>query len=330
MVRGYKADIMDYYEKVRNTEKKALKERVDQIKKLYPEIIELDSKIGSLCVQVSLMAIRKSANKEAEMNKARDFIEDLRTQKCEALVSHGYPIDYLNLYYHCKKCKDTGYIEIKKCSCYQRHLVNIYYKKSDIAQLLRDNNFSNFTLAHYRANKLDNERISPKENIQMIVNNIQENYLDNFDAHDRNLLFTGNPGTGKSFLSQCIAKDLLDKGFLVVYRTADELLSDLKEIKFKNNYEIENLLVNCDLLIIDDLGTEQITDFTISELFTFLNKKLLKQKKMLVSTNLSSEALQSNYDERIYSRLMGNFTTLPFFGDDVRLEMKKKKKRTQA
>lgn len=330
MIKGYKADIMEYYEKVRNTEKKELKQRYDEIKRLHPEIIELDSKIGGLCAKVSLMAIRKSDNKEAEMNEMRDFIEDLRTQKYEALVTHGYPIDYLNIKYHCKKCKDTGYIEVKKCSCYQRHLVDIYYKKSHISELLKNNNFSNFTLAHYRANKVDDERISPKENMQMIVSNIQENYLNNFDAHDRNLLFTGNPGTGKSFLSHCIAKHLLDQGFLVVYRTADELLTDLKEIKFKNNYDIENLLVNCDLLIIDDLGTEQITDFTISELFTFLNKKLLKQKKMLVSTNLSPEALKNNYDERIYSRLMGNFTTLKFIGDDIRIEMKKKRKRTQA
>ena len=328
MVKGYKTDIMDYYEKVRNTEKKELQKRYDEIKKLHPEIIELDSKIGSLCVKVSLLALRKSSNKEAEMNKLRDWVEDLRSQKYEALVSHNYPMDYLNLKYHCKKCKDTGYIGVKKCSCYQRHLVDIYYKKSHISELLKDNNFSNFTLAHYRANKIEGEKISPKENMQKILNNIQESYLKDFKDHNRNLLFLGNPGTGKSFLSQCIAKDLLDKGFLVVYRTSDELLSDLKEIKFKNNLDIENLLINCDLLIIDDLGTEQITDFTISELFTFLNKKLLKQKKMLVSTNLSTEALKANYDERIYSRLMGNFTTLKFFGDDIRIEMKKMKKRT--
>ena len=329
MVKGYKTDIMDYYEKVRNTEKKELQKRYDEIKKLHPEIIELDSKIGSLCVKVSLLALRKSTNKEIEMNKLRDMVEDLRSQKYEALVFHGYPMDYLNIKYHCKKCKDTGYIEVKKCSCYQKHLVDIYYKKSHISELLKDNNFSNFTLAHYRANKLEGEKISPKENMQMIVDNIQESYLKNFKEHTRNLLFTGNPGTGKSFLSQCIAKDLLDKGFLVVYRTADELLSDLKEIKFNNNSDIENLLINCDLLIIDDLGTEQITEFKLSELFTFLNKKLLRQKKMLISTNFSTEDLRANYDERIYSRLMGNFTTLKFIGDDIRIEMKKKKKRTQ-
>ena len=113
MVKGYKTDIMDYYEKVRNTEKKELQKRYDEIKKLHPEIIELDSKIGSLCVKVSLLALRKSSNKEAEMNKLRDWVEDLRSQKYEALVSHNYPMDYLNLKYHCKKCKDTGYIGVK-------------------------------------------------------------------------------------------------------------------------------------------------------------------------------------------------------------------------
>ncbi|MGL5821975.1 MAG: ATP-binding protein [Sarcina sp.] len=330
MVKGYKAEVMDRYEKIRTTEKKELKKREDEIRKLHPEILDLDSKIGSLSAQISLIAIRQSTNKEAELKNLRDKIEDLRTQKYEALVMNNYPIDYLSLHYHCKKCKDTGYIGIKRCSCYQKNLVKVFYDKSDISELLSNNNFSNFTLAHYRANISDGERLSPKENMQMIVNNIQENYLENFAAHDRNLLFTGNPGTGKSFLSQCIAKYLLDKGHLVVYRTADELLSDLKEIKFKNNYEVESLIVDCDLLIIDDLGTEQITDFSISELFTFLNKKLLKQKKMLISTNLSPDALKNNYDERIYSRLIGNFTTLPFIGDDIRIEMKKKRTRPRT
>lgn len=328
MVKGYRAEITDYYDSVRNKEKKALKARQEEIKRLHPEIIDLDNKIGMLCAKVSLVAIRKSADKEAEINALKDSVDNLRTEKYESLVAKGYPIDYLNMNYHCKKCKDTGYIGVKKCSCYQKQLVDIYYKKSDISKLLSNNNFSNFTLAHFRATTEAGERVSPKENMQIIVNNIQENYLNAFNSHERNLLFTGNPGTGKSFLSHCIAKSLLDKGHLVVYRTADELLSDLKNIKFQNNYEIEELLLNCDLLIIDDLGTEQITDFSISELFTFLNKKILKQKKMLVSTNLSPEAIKNNYDERIYSRLMGNFTTLKFIGDDIRIEMKKKRKRS--
>ena len=327
MAKGYRAEIMDYYESIRNKEKKDFKSRQDEIKRRYPEIIDLDNKIGILCAKVSLIAIRKSTTKEADIAALKENVENLRTQKYETLVGYGYPTDYLNIHYNCKKCKDTGYIEVKKCSCYQTHLVNMYYKKSDISKLLLNNNFSNFNLEHFRSAN-EGERISPKENMQMIVSNIQENYLDSFNSHERNLLFTGTSGTGKSFLSHCIAKNLLDKGYLVVYRTADELLSDLKEIKFKNNYEIEELILNCDLLIIDDLGTEQITDFSISELFTFLNKKILKQKKMLVSTNLSPEEIKLNYDERIYSRLMGNFTTLRFIGDDIRIEMKKKRKRT--
>lgn len=330
MITGYKAEVMDFYEKIRNKEKKELNKRTEEIKKLHPEILELDKKIGTLCAKLSLMAIRKSANKDAEFARMKDLIEDLRTQKYEALVANNYPIDYLNIHYNCSKCKDTGYIGIKKCSCYQKHLVNIYYKKSHISDLLNTNNFSNFTLAYHRANKLDNERISPKENMQINVHKIQEAYLKNFDKHDTNLLFLGDSGTGKSFLSHCIAKELLDQGYLVVYRTSDELLKDLKDIRFNNNKDLENLLINCDLLIIDDLGTEQITDFSLSETFTFLNNKLLKRKKMLISTNLSIAALKDNYGERINSRLLGNFTGITFLGEDIRLEIKKRRKRTQA
>lgn len=330
MITGYKSELMDFYDKVRSNEKKELNKRIEEMKKLHPEIMALDKKIGVLCSNVALMAIKKSDNKELEMAKMRDTIEDLRCQKSEALVASNYSPDYLSLNYRCKKCKDTGYIGIKKCSCYHKNLVNIYYKKSEISELLNSNNFSNFTLEYYRANKLENERISPKENMQMIVSRIQDSYLKDFKNTDTNLLFLGDSGTGKSFLSHCIAKDLMDKGFLVLYRTSDELLKDLKDIRFNNNKELEQLLLNCDLLIIDDLGTEQITDFSLSETFTFINNKLLKKKRMLISTNLSISSLKDNYGERINSRLLGNFIGLTFFGDDIRIEMKKRRKRSNS
>lgn len=329
MIKGNKAELMEYYDKLRQTEKKKLNKRVEEISKLHPEIIELDKKIGKLSAKISLIAIRKSVNKDKEMASLRDLIDDLRTQQYELLMAHGYAPNYLTLHYHCEKCRDTGYIETKKCSCYNKNLVDIYYKKSHIAELLDTNNFSNFTFQYFRANKLETERISPKENMQQIIDNIQNNYLKDFNSHDKNLLFIGLAGTGKSFLSQCIAKYLLDKSFLVVYRTSDELLKDLKDIRFNNNKELEALLLNCDLLIIDDLGTEQITDFSISEFFTFLNNKLLKKKKMIISTNLSMSEIKASYDERINSRLLGNFTVLSFFGEDIRLEMKKRRRRTQ-
>ena len=140
------------------------------------------------------------------------------------------------------------------------------------------------------------------------------------------MLFYGDSGTGKTFLSCCVAKELLDKGYLVVYRSIDELIKNLREIRFENNYNLEDLLINCDLLIIDDLGAEQLTEFSATEFFNFLNKKLLKKKKMLISTNLSLPDISKNYSERISSRLLGNFKLYKFYSEDIRIQLNLKKK----
>jgi DNA replication protein DnaC len=152
-------------------------------------------------------------------------------------------------------------------------------------------------------------------------------YIRSFKTTSSNLLFYGSPGTGKTFLSSCIAKELLDAGFLVVYRTADGLIQNLKEVKFNDNVELLELLLNCDLLIIDDLGTELSTEFSKVELFNFLNSKLLRKKKMIISTNLTLENLKNKYDERIYSRLVGDFNLYKFLGQDLRI--KKNHERTK-
>lgn len=332
MIKGYKAELMDYYEKIRKSEKDKLNKRIKEIDEKYPSILRMDNEIGRLSAKLSITAIKKSPDRDKELLRLKDSIENLRTEKYEALVANGYPMDYLSLHYHCKKCKDTGYIGITKCSCYNKNLVDIYYKKSDIEKLLRSNNFNSFDFDCFRKIPKDSEAMSPYENMQRNFDNIQTSYLSNFENHNINLLFFGKPGTGKSFLSHCIAKDLMDKGFLVVYKTANELLRNLNEIRFNKDREkfkdLENLLLECDLLIIDDLGTENISDYSLSELFTFLNAKLLKNKKMLISTNFSISDLTANYDERISSRLIGNFTPIKFFGDDIRIALKTRRKRT--
>jgi DNA replication protein DnaC len=248
----------------------------------------------------------------------KEKITDLKIKKSEILVSNNYPLDYLEIQYRCTKCKDTGFIDIKKCTCYKQKLVELYYENSDLKAILKKNNFENFNIDLYPSKKSINEPISPRKNIDEIVSR-SWNFIENFSFSPENLLFYGNPGTGKTFLSDCIAKELLDKGFLVVYRTSESLIQNLKHIRFNNDEELEDLLINCDLLIIDDLGSEQITDFSKTELFNLLNRKLLNRKKMLISTNYDLEELLKIYSERISSRLLGDFTLCKFFGEDIRI-----------
>ena len=314
------------YEKIRTDENRKLMKRREEIKNKYPEILELDTTIQKLCLNLSMAALRGITDQN-ELNNIKEEITDLRAKKYEMLVSHGYNPDYLNLHYNCPKCKDTGFIGIEKCSCFKSKLIKLYYKDSDLEEAVKTNNFKNFNINLYPNHKLNDERYTPRKNIEDILEYITGEYLPNFKNSNTNLLFYGNSGTGKTFLSWCIAKELLDKGFLVVYKTSDDLLRALKDIKFNNDTDLENLLINCDLLIIDDLGSEQITDFSSTELFTLINKKILKNKKMLISTNLSLPLISKRYSERISSRIIGEFKLFKFFAEDIRIQLNLKRQK---
>lgn len=326
MIKGYQTELMDMYEKIRTDENRKLMKRREEIKNKYPEILELDTTIQKLCLNLSMAALRGITDQN-ELNNIKEEITDLRAKKYEMLVSHGYNPDYLNLHYNCPKCKDTGFIGIDKCFCFKSKLIKLYYKDSDLEEAVKTNNFKNFNINLYSNHKLNDERYTPRKNIEDILEYITGEYLPNFKNSNTNLLFYGNSGTGKTFLSWCIAKELLDKGFLVVYKTSDDLLRALKDIKFNNDTDLENLLINCDLLIIDDLGSEQITDFSSTELFTLINKKILKNKKMLISTNLSLPLISKRYSERISSRIIGEFKLFKFFAEDIRIQLNLKRQK---
>lgn len=326
MIRGYHSNIMKAYENIRNAEEKAVKDRREEIEKKIPDVINIEREIGKLCVKLSISILNNSQNREEYLNELKEKITDLRIKKSELLVKNNYPLDYLEPQYRCVKCKDTGFVGTKKCICYKQKLVELYYENSDLKTILTNNNFENFNIELYPSRRNINEPISPRKNIEDIVSK-SWNFIENFSSSPENLLFYGTPGTGKTFLSNCVAKELLDRGYLVVYRTAESLIQNLKHIRFNNDEDLEDLLINCDLLIIDDLGSEQITDFSKTELFNILNRKLLNRKKMLISTNHDLEELLKIYSERISSRLLGDFTLCKFFGEDIRIRQNIKNKR---
>ncbi|WP_392485946.1 ATP-binding protein [Haloimpatiens sp. FM7315] len=319
MINGYETQIFRIYENIRNKEELSLKERKEEIYKKIPKIKEIENKIARLSINLSINILNNKEDVDKSLKTLKENITDLRIKKTELLVSFDYPMDYLDMHYKCTKCKDTGFIGSKKCTCYKHYLVAVYYKNSGFKELLKVNNFNNFRLDVYSTERTEQELKSPKKNMQEILLKIRK-YINEFETCNNNLLFYGNSGTGKTFLSNCIAKSLLDSGHLIVYKTANELIENLREARFNKNANLEDLLLNCDLLIIDDLGTEQITEFSKSEIFNLINTKLLKQKKMLVSTNHSIEELSKTYSERITSRLFGNFELFKFYGDDIRVK----------
>lgn len=310
--------VMAKYDKIRKDEDRAFQIRKEKAELKAPELKVIEQRIAKLSMELAMLNFKKTSNHEENFKALKEEIVSLRGQRAEILTALGYPLNYLERHHVCSKCQDTGYIRQEKCTCYKKYLIEAYNKTSDFNDLIKNYKFENFKLDLF-----DHEEgsypVSPKENMTNILE-ASMNYIKTFKTNQQNLLFFGSPGTGKTFLSSCIAKELLDDGYLVVYRTSDGLIQNLKEVKFNDNHDLMDLLLNCDLLIIDDLGTELTTEFSKVELFNFLNAKLLRKKKMIVSTNLTIENLKKKYDERIYSRLVGDFNLYKFLGDDLRIK----------
>lgn len=318
MIRKYEEQILNVYDALRKNAETELKNRKKEIENRLPEVLEIEKKIANLCIEVSINTLKQLDKRDEYLKRLKENITDLKMRKSELLVSHGYPMDYLTLKYNCPKCNDTGFVNNKRCDCYKAHLANIYYKNSDLKDILIKNNFDNFNLGLFSNIRSARDPESPRENMIKILQK-SKSFVNNFYKTGENMLFYGGSGTGKTYLSYCIAKDLLDRGYLVIYKTADDLMKDLNEIRFSGNKHLEDSILDCDLLIIDDLGTEYKTDINRSELFNLINKKLLKKKSMLISSNYQLEYIMENYSERITSRLLGNFTLCKFYGEDIRI-----------
>lgn len=325
MIKGYKGKILKMYEELQREEEVSYIYKKEMISKKIPEITNIEIKIANFSVELSLIFVRNpemfndKISTETAIKKLKNDILDLRMRKSELLVKHGFPIDYLEHKYQCSKCNDTGYINSTQCSCFKQKLIQLYYKSSDLSDLIKTNNFENFNYNYFSTSKGPDDQESPRKKIERLVTKSKE-YIDRFGKSDENFLFFGDSGTGKTYLSHCIAKEILDKGYLVIYRTSEQLMEDLRSIRFENQTQIEDVLVDCDLLIIDDLGTEYKSELSRTELYNLINKKLLKNKRMIISTNYFPEDLKNIYSDRITSRLFGNFTVFKFIGEDIRLK----------
>lgn len=321
------------YENKRTKKLAEAEKRKEDLYTKNPRFFEIDNQLSTLSISASKNLI-SSSNFEY-LDNLRKQIEALKKEKKELLLSITNDENYLLPKYDCNLCNDTGYItenyKTQMCQCLKQQLYNIEYNKSNISNL-ENHKFENFLSTVYSTDvdKVKyNSDISPRENIE-IIKKISQKFIKNFDdSNEKNLLFTGNTGLGKTFLSGCIANELLKKGKNVLYQTAPVMLDTIIDYRFgKTDNSIYNNLLDVDLLIIDDLGTECMNNMKFTELFTVLNTRLLnsnnKVTKTIISTNLNIQNLFKNYDERIVSRLIGNYNICRFFGDDIRF-MKVKK-----
>lgn len=330
MKNKYINEILYEYERLQENARQKQKQRQEEIYKSFPEIKHIDEKIKDIGFDIA-SSIFKGINIESYLEEQKQAITDLRIKKAEILAANNFPLDYLDIKFICSKCKDTGYVLNEKCSCFRQRLINRYYQQSNLKEVLKRENFDNFQINYY-SNTIDKEQgLSPRKNMEEIVNYCIGFYKE-FDELNESLLFSGSSGLGKTFLSNCIAKELLDKGKVVIYQTSSNLIDIIRNLRFDESSDKNQIdeILSCDLLVIDDLGTEPNTSYSHSELFNIINARILKNKKMIMSTNLTIMDLHNYYPERITSRIYGHFKIFEFFGEDIRIKKTLKKPKAQA
>lgn len=316
--------IMYEYDNIRMRNSRILDERYNELSQKIPEFNHIEQQI----IQLSVNQARMELLEPDSAASGKDYAlkrKELLQKKALLLSSNNYPADYLSLPYDCPDCKDTGFIGGKPCHCLKQREISMLYKNSNLMEILETENFSTFNEQYYDDTQTDaNLSLTARQNI-MRVKEICLDYIKHFDESYDNLIFYGPTGAGKTFLTHCIAKQLLDTSHTVVYLTSLQLFDILEENKFSRDdtylsNEQVSYILNCELLIIDDLGTELVNSFTSSQLYYLIEERHLNRLSTIVSTNLSFHELREHYSERIFSRFTGYYNFFMIIGEDIRIK----------
>ncbi len=295
----------------------------------YQEVVQkaagfsqIEEQIRSLSVSQARQLLDGDAG---ALDELRFRMSQLTKEKARLLAENGFPANYLEPVYICPDCRDTGYIGREKCHCFQQAAINLLYAQSNLQEILKHENFSHFCLDYYSPGLID--PATAKSARQMIEDNCRKarQFIEDFQTLHSNLLLYGPPGTGKTFLANCIAAELLGKGIPVIYLSAYQLFEEFAKHTFArdgDDSEFQRHMFGCDLLIVDDLGTELVNSFVSSQLFLLVNERILGGKSTIISTNLPLGKLKDTYSERVFSRITSRYTLLKFFGEDIRLKKK--------
>lgn len=291
-----------------------------------PEIQQIDQRLRSHMAELVKLTVSRSPDLAQRLSALERENLDLQMRKAELLVEKGWSADYLDEIISCEKCRDTGIYEGAPCRCLET-LYNMELTK-ELGILLRngDESFELFDLSLYPQS--DELGQNPRE-IMKIVSDSCRRFAENFPEVGTNLLLQGGTGLGKTYLSACIAREIAKKGHSVCYDSAASALEAFELQKFSKDAEVAanaaarvRRMLDCDLMILDDLGTELVTASSTSALYTLINTRLVNGRRMIISTNCTDEELRRLYTPQICSRINGEFISLPFVGRDIRM-MKK-------
>lgn len=298
-----------------------LEERRKEIYARLPVVKQLEAEIAERSVACAKKLLEGD---KGVLDRLKEDLRDLREQKALIIRAAGYPDDYLELHYRCPDCRDTGLVDGRKCHCFLQAQMKLLHAQSNLEDVLERENFKALSYEYY-----DDTEILPQLGItnaaymRRVVAGCKE-FVRVFDKKHDNLLFTGSTGVGKTFLTNCIARELMDDFHSVIYLTA----SDLFDVFSRNKFDYDNaedmkdmyrFILDCDLLIIDDLGTELNNSFTSSRLFYCINERMNMSRSTIISTNLTLARIRDSYTDRVTSRIMSGYRIIPLYGGDIRL-----------
>ena len=285
-----------------------------------PRLLEIDQTVAGLSAE----RIRSMlSGKPGSVDELKEEVAALAAERTALLLKNDFPADYLEPHYFCPACQDTGYIDGHKCACFKKAEIELLYTQSNLAEILQKENFDHFSFDWY-SDTMKNEAtgLTARDTAKRAYD-MARNFVRDFDSRFQNLFLYGSTGVGKTFLSHCIAHDLLESSHCVLYFSAFDLFDRLAQTAFSRKSETdpgEEFILDCDLLIIDDLGTELTNSFVSSQLFLCINERIARRKSTIISTNLKLEDFSSTYSERTFSRIASNYQMIKLIGNDIRIQ----------
>ena len=302
--------------------------RTDLIYHRIPEIESIDRRMRSQMSDLVRLTLSKPADLSHRLESLQKENLDLQMRKAELLHAQGFPIDYLDEIVSCKACGDTGMVDGRLCACMERRYNRELTKELSVLLRSGDESFERFDLSLYPDTPEQESGVSARSAMRVVFSACR-GFADSFPdvpANLRNLLLRGDSGLGKTYLSACIARSVAERGYSVCYDTASAALEAFEKQKFSRIPEEAEAaalraerMLSCDLMILDDLGTEMATPAAASALYTLINTRLTRSLHTVISTNCSDDELRRRYSPQICSRLFGEFLELPFYGNDIRL-----------
>ena len=310
--------VMRYYEEVRERNRYEQNCRTEEIYRKIPEIMSLDDQVAVRSLQAAKARI---ADPNADLAGYARSMKEISDKKRLLLTGHGYPANYLELQYDCPVCRDTGFTDGHRCSCFDRIASDLLYGSPALREILASEQFGRFSFGWYSDTIVDESTgLTPLKSAQHAFAVAESMFSE--EGIRGNLYICGNTGVGKTFLSHCISKEAIDRGLSVLYFSSGEFFDILAGQTFdrKNRGNVvKDLISSCDLLVIDDLGTELTNSFSASSLFRVINDRIVNHKSTIISTNLSLRELSEKYSERILSRITSEYIVLKLTGEDIRI-----------